>query len=67
MKKFSIIIPLYNAEFLKSQLLTISSLVYPKESFEVVYVDDGSDDNYREEYKRLFDAFPDLKIQYHSL
>lgn len=46
--KFSIIIPFRNeAENLPGLLHSLSQLNYPRESFEVVFIDDDSDDDFR--------------------
>ena len=48
MKKFSIIIPVYNEEKRIRYLLeSINKLDYPKEFYEVIVVNDGSSDRSR--------------------
>ena len=64
MKHFSIIIPIYNSQFLEIQLKTLQMQTYPKDMFEVVYSDDGSDDAFVEKYKKIFSKFPGLSIRY---
>jgi len=65
--KFSIIIPIYNAEFLEKQLQTLEKQSFSKDDFEIVYVDDGSDIEYTENYKKLFQKHSSLNIYYHYL
>jgi len=65
--KFSIIIPIYNAEFLEDQLQTLEKQSFSKDDFEVVYVDDGSDLEYTKNYKELFQKHSNLNIHYHYL
>ena len=61
--KFSIIIPIYNAEFLEKQLQTLEKQSFSKDDFEIVYVDDGSDLEYTKNYKELFQK---LEIAIHQ-
>lgn len=64
--KFSIVIPIYNAEFISYQLETISALDYSRDDFEVIYVDDGSDISYQERYSSLFQGY-DFSFQYYYI
>ncbi len=59
---FSIIIPFRNeAENLPNLLQSIASLEYPKHLFEVILIDDDSDDDSVEIIKKILDRIP-LKI-----
>ncbi len=62
--KFSIIIPIYNAEFISYQLDTFLYQDFHKNNFELIYVDDGSSKKYRDIYKNLFQKYPSISIRY---
>jgi len=53
-KKVSIIIPTYNRkELLKRTLLSLFNQNYPKDKYEIIVVDDGSNDNTKEMIRSL--------------
>lgn len=56
--KVSIITPTYNnKDYLKATLMSIESLEYPKDRYEVIIADDGSTDGTREMVAEIKDKF----------
>jgi len=66
--EFSIVIPVYNeAENVRPLLTEISRAVQGTGVCEVIYVDDGSDDDTLAELRRALDEFPALRVLHHPL
>jgi dolichol-phosphate mannosyltransferase len=64
--EFSIIVPVYNEAGNVRPLLTeITRVVQGLGVFEVLYVDDGSDDGTSGELRRALDVFPALRVLHH--
>jgi cellulose synthase/poly-beta-1,6-N-acetylglucosamine synthase-like glycosyltransferase len=60
----SVIVPARNEEKTISEcLLAISANTYPKNKYEIIAIDDRSDDNTRKLMETLLDQIPNLKIK----
>lgn len=64
---FSIIIPIYNSDYIEKQLFSINNLYKENISFEVIFVDDWSDLEHKEIYKKYFSNYTNLEMVYYYL
>lgn len=65
MYDISIIIPTYNRpETLKNCLYSLVNQLYPKEKYEILIIDDGSERNIQPIVEYFQNGFPDLKYLY---
>jgi dolichol-phosphate mannosyltransferase len=65
--EFSIVIPVYNeAQNVRPLLTEISRVVPGTGGCEVIYVDDGSDDDTAAELRRALHDFPALRVLHHA-
>ena len=66
--EFSVVVPVYNeAENVRPLLTEISRAVQGTGACEVIYVDDGSDDDTLAELRRAQADFPALRVLHHAL
>jgi glycosyltransferase involved in cell wall biosynthesis len=67
MQIINLIIPLYNSNYIEKQLLSIKNLEKNNINLNIIYIDDGSDDLYKEKYQQLIKNSKDLNIIYHFI
>jgi glycosyltransferase involved in cell wall biosynthesis len=65
--KFSIIIPLYNSDYIQVQLKSIEQILSRRDFLEVIFVDDGSERDFLEKYQSLRDSLGSQPIHFFSL
>lgn len=63
----TIIIPLYNSNYIDIQIKSIYSLVLKNIGFEIIYVDDWSSESYKKIYIEKFNFFLDKNISFKYL
>lgn len=61
---FSIIVPIYNTPYLWDFFECCRKQEYALESFEIIIVDDWSEEKYKSEYKVFLKHFKDLHLHY---
>jgi glycosyltransferase involved in cell wall biosynthesis len=62
--EISICVPLYNrGKIIEKSLLSILNQNFPKQNYEVIFIDDASRDNTREVLKDIFDRYPEFNMR----
>lgn len=63
----SLIIPLYNSNYIEKQLLSIRNLEKSNIILDIIFIDDWSEENYTIKYNKIFNDFINLDIKYYYL
>lgn len=63
----SLIIPLYNSNYIEKQLLSIKNIDKDDLEYEIIFIDDWSDEEFVIKYKKDFELFKEINLSYYYL